>query len=619
MKFITLDLETYYDKKCSIKKLGTSLYVQHPDFEVMTMSWKTLDMAEPEFIVGDDIRRFFDDLQPYASEVILNGHHMQFDGYAISHCFGFLPGRYTCTMAMAKPLWGQHGSTSLQSVAGYYGLDGKVSGVLEGWEGLRWDDATPEQQADMRRYNNQDTALTEQLFLLMARGFPRFEFDVIDLTIRMFTDPAIIIDKEGARRIIDEEKEIKDAALAEIFSDKKIDQVRTMVRSNPQFAKLLELLDVEVPMKVSPTTGKDTFAFAKNDLPFQRLMKHEDPRVRSLMDARITNKTSINETRAKKMIVKSGHPLPIYLGYCGAHTFRFTGGDQFNPQNLPRDGRLRSCLTAPKGHTFVVIDASQIEARDNAVFSEQWDLVDEFAAGVDVYSSFASELYGFEVNADDNWQERFVGKTGILGLGYQCGAFKFQSMLETGAMGPAVHLNMDEAERIVQMYRAKYYKIKDTWSQLQSLIQYMMPDARHEIEFRGLVIQPGGKVLMPNGLTMQYPDLQLEIGEYGTAEFTYRAYHPRYRKAVTKKLYGGAWLENIIQSRCRTITTGHALEMSRFYKVVLLVHDEVIMCVPNHQAEQCLRDATEIMSIPPDWNPKIPLASEGKITERYIK
>ena len=35
--------------------------------------------------------------------------------------------------------------------------------------------------------------------------------------------------------------------------------------SNPKFAELLEGLGVKPPMKISPTTGKETFAFAKSD------------------------------------------------------------------------------------------------------------------------------------------------------------------------------------------------------------------------------------------------------------------------------------------------------------------------------------------------------------------
>ena len=125
-----------------------------------------------------------------------------------------------------------------------------------------------------------------------------------------------------------------------------------------------------------------------------------------------------------------GQPLPIYLAYWAAHTGRWGGGDKVNWQNLPRRGEgaeLRRAIQAPPGHLLVFSDASQIEARLNAWDAGQWDKVDDFAAGADIYRRSASKGYNKPEDqiTDD---ERFVFKTLELGCGYGAGPYKVNYM-----------------------------------------------------------------------------------------------------------------------------------------------------------------------------------------------
>lgn len=95
------------------------------------------------------------------------------------------------------------------------------------------------------------------------------------------------------------------------------------------------------------------------------------------------------------------------------NTGRYGGGEKLNLQNLNRGSELRRSLIAPAGQLVYVADSSNIEARMLAWMSGQPDLLDVFRAGGDVYSHFASKLYGFEVNKHDHPHERFVGKVCI--------------------------------------------------------------------------------------------------------------------------------------------------------------------------------------------------------------
>ena len=608
-KLYFIDAETYYDAKCNIKKLGVSQYVNHPDFEFLTLGYKTPRMSKPRVLHGEQIRAWLDSLDP--EETTFVAHNMYFDGYALAQVYGFVPSFMMCTYAMAQPLHSQYRPTSLDSLAKHYGFPPKLEGALVEVKGKRWDDLTREEKTTLAEYNAHDVTLGEGIFNRMIKGFPRAELEVIDLTLRMFIEPMLEVDAERARQIIAEERQFKvDACAAAKITEAE-------ARSDQVFKSILEERGYECPMKWSEKQAKLIPALAQSDLPFQAMQKSDDPMLAALAEARTRCKSTINETRAQSILDRAGRPFPVYLLYCAAHTMRWGGGDKVNPQNMPRDGRLRSCIVAPPGYKLVIVDAAQIEARMLAWFAGQEDLVDAFARGDDVYSLFASVLYNQEVNKHDHPHLRFVGKTSILGLGYQCGAAKFQMIMEGGMMGPAIEFSMQEAQNTVSTYRATYPMIPKLWRDLQNLIVNLMPGSK-PVEFNGLTFKEG-EIVMPNGLSLHYPNIDFQVGMYDTAEFSYRPYDRRYKKNIPKKLYGGVATENIIQSLARTATTHHMMEINNYYPVVMMAHDEVVMCVPEQIADECLQYAIDVMAVPPDWAKGCPLEGEGGIFDHYVK
>ena len=113
-----------------------------------------------------------------------------------------------------------------------------------------------------------------------------------------------------------------------------------------KFAELLEEMGVVVPLKVSPTTGKDTFALAKNDIGFIELKEHDDPLIQELCTVRLGTKSTMEEARIERFLdigCRNNGLLPIPLKYYGAHTGRWAGSDKVNFQNLPsRDVKKES-------------------------------------------------------------------------------------------------------------------------------------------------------------------------------------------------------------------------------------------------------------------------------------
>ena len=139
------------------------------------------------------------------------------------------------------------------------------------------------------------------------------------------------------------------------------------------------------------------------------------------------------------------------LKYYGAHTGRWSGLDKVNMQNLPsRDVKkkaLKNAILPPKDNVIINVDSSQIEARILVWLSGQDDVVEQFKNNEDVYSNFASKVYGRKIDKR-NKTERFIGKTCILGLGYGTGWKKLQDTLKT--QPPYADVSDQEAQRYVK-------------------------------------------------------------------------------------------------------------------------------------------------------------------------
>jgi len=196
-------------------------------------------------------------------------------------------------------------------------------------------------------------------------------------------------------------------------------------------------LSIKPPLKTSPATGKETYALAKNDEGFITLTEHEDPFIQQLCAVRLGTKSTIEESRIERFIgigARNKGRIPIPLKYYGAHTGRWAGSDSVNFQNLPsRDKKkkaLKKAVLAPPKHYVINSDSSQIEARILVWLAGQKDVTEQFRKGDDVYSIFASKIYGKHISKETP-VERFVGKTCILGLGYGTGAKKLQHTLKT--------------------------------------------------------------------------------------------------------------------------------------------------------------------------------------------
>lgn len=601
MQIITIDFETYYDKKYSLSKLTTEEYVRDERFEVIGFCIKQGDGEEEWYTGGfEDLKRIL--LSYNWKESFCLAHNTMFDAAILSWKFGVRPRGWLDTLSMARALHGTEVGGSLKKLSEFYNI-GQKGTEVENAIGKRLVDFREDELARYAEYCKQDVRLTKKLFELMSDGFPAVEFRLIDLTIDMFASPVLEFNLAMLENHLGNVVLQKEKLLESCIADKET------LMSNPKFAEKLKSLGVEPPMKISPRTGKETFAFSKTDEGFKKLQEHPNEKVQTLVAARLGTKSTLEETRTQRFIeIGNRGSLPVPLKYYAAHTGRWGGSDNVNLQNIPRKSVLKESIQAPGGFVIVNSDSSQIEARVLAWLAGQNDLIDAFANGDDVYKIMASKIYNRPVE-DITSEQRFVGKTTILGCGYGMGAKKFSIQLKTFGKD----LDVEECKKIIHTYRRVYSAIPNFWRKAQTGLEAIIKGKYTEItqQNKALGVIPNIGFDLPNGLQLKYPDLKKEQDSSGEYYFSYKSKKDRIN------IYGGKVVENICQAVARCVIGEQMLRVAKKYKVVMTVHDAVTCIAPEQEAEEAAAYVTKCMKWKPDWCQDLPLDCETEYGKSY--
>jgi DNA polymerase I-like protein with 3'-5' exonuclease and polymerase domains len=604
MKIIRLDFETYYSQTYSLTKLTTEEYIRGGEFEVIGFAIQ-IDGEKPEWYSGTKafLKQMLDKYELDKNLVV--AHNAMFDMAILNWHFDIRPKSIADTLSMARAIHGTEAGGSLKALAEYYALGVKGTEVLNAL-GKHRIDFTPEELDAYGKYCINDVVLTLDLLKKLGDDFPLLEFKLIDLTIRMFSEPSLELDVYGLGSHLISVRANKQKLLEDVVGNKED------LMSNDKFAGLLENFGVEAPTKISPATGRQTWAFAKTDEGFKSLLEHSNPSVQALAAARLGVKSTLEETRTQRFIEISDRGLlPIPLRYYAAHTGRWGGDDKVNLQNLPRNSPLKHTICAPKGYKIIDSDSSQIEARTLAWLAEQNDLVDAFERGEDVYKIMASSIYG-KAEEEISKDERFVGKTTILGCGYGMGSKKFQAQLKTFN----VEIEEGESNRIIQVYRETYDWIPTLWRKAGLALDAIINNQSMSLGRAGVLEVEGTKgIRLPNGLYMKYPNLRKITNEEGKTEYVYDA--RKGKATVPNRIYGGKVIENVCQALARIIIGEQMLRVAKKYKVVMTVHDAIACIVPEAEAQTAQEYVEMCMRMRPKWAMELPLNCESGIGNNY--
>jgi len=617
VSIITIDFETYYDKDYSLSKMTAEEYINDKRFEVIGIGVK-VDSGEAEWFSGshEEILEGIEEVD-WANSTILC-HNTMFDGAILAWKFGVKPRQWLDTLCMARAVHGVDAGGSLKALAERYNIGEKGNEVIAAMGKRRTDFSVD----DLRRYGDycrNDVDLTYHLFEKLEVDFPESELTLIDMTLRMFTEPKLCLDsellQERLQDILDEKSNLLRGLMVGMGCTTE-EEVRSKLSSNPKFAQLIEATGNTPPTKISLRTGKDTFALAKSDAGFIELQNSPDPFVQQLCAVRLGTKSTIEESRIERFIdigKRNRGRLPVPLKYYGAHTGRWSGQDSVNFQNLPsRDKKkkaLKNSIMAPDGFYVVNCDSSQIEARVLAWLAGQDDVVTAFAEKRDIYCEDATKAFGRPITKEDV-MERFVGKTMRLGLGYGTGATKLWQTLKLGGSD----VTEEKCTELVGNWRANNPKIVELWRDGDDLLRKLRVWPKDKVGVSEgpfkygkdcLTVYPDG-IKLPNGLYIRYPGLK---------QVDFKTVYESRRGTVN--IWGGVVVENVVQALARIIVGEQMLKLNERYPVTLTVHDAAVLLVPEGEIKDGLKFITTTMSTPPKWCITLPIACEAKYGRTY--
>jgi DNA polymerase I-like protein with 3'-5' exonuclease and polymerase domains len=640
---LVVDFETRWDsKEYTLSKMTTEEYIRSPRFKAFGIGVKFRGEEGSMWIPHAKIPKFLKRID--WSQTALLAHNAQFDVAILSWVYGIKPAFIYDSLSMARALRGVEVGNSLAKLAQEFGLPDKGRAV-HNTNGL--DELTPEIEQELADYCLHDVFLCEEVFNRLIEGYPESELALIDMTLRMFTEPVLGLDKEMLSEAIIDEREKRESLLAHLNIEE------ASLASNPQFAEVLTSLGVEPPRKVSKTTGKEAYAFAKNDAMFQALLNGSNEDVALVCEARLKVKSTLERTRAQRFLDIAGRgTLPVPLNYYGAHTGRWSAskGSSLNLQNLKRGSFLRKSICAPKGYALVVADLSQIEPRVLAYLADYKELLHIFASGQDAYAAFGAQMFGIpDLSKETHPDLRQSAKSALLGCGYGMGWASFAAQLLTGFLGAPptrydkkfarvlgvsgqdvndfinYEKNLERmaeiphictqsellvhcvsAKKIIDKYRSAASPVQSLWTLCNELLEYSLSKGKPYTH--KCITFDKESILLPSGLSLRYPDIRSKV-ENNKVQWVYGEHG--------KKLYGGKLVENIVQAVARCVMTDGMLRIQERYKCVLTVHDEAVLLVPENEAEDAYKFVLECMTADPWYMPGIPLAADGGFGERY--
>ena len=624
-KICVLDFETAYDREFSLSKMPTDAYVRDERYQTIGCAFKFDDQKTFWIPSPHRVADFIKSVD--WSDIIVVAQNTAFDGFILTQKYGVKPKAWIDIMGMSRALFPHEKSHSLKAQAERMGIGAKGDEVLNAL-GKRYEDFTPADLAKYGDYCVNDVELTYNLLhKYMELGFPQKELQLIDLTLRMFVEPKFVLDAamltEHLAKVRSSKQELLEEVRDQLLSGETdldvraeiaaqgLDGIKKLLMSNDKFAAALKAVGVEPPRKVSTTTGKETWAFAKTDEAFKALEEHPDERVQALVAARLGNKSTIEETRTETLIDYAARGLfPVSLRYYGALTGRWSAesSGKVNMQNLPRTSKIKEAIKAPAGMLVCGADLSNIELRLGLWLAEQDDRVQMLAEGTDLYKDFAAAVFGVLYD-DVTKPQRQVGKVSNLSLIYGTGAAKLRDALRI--MG-GITMALEQVKPIVQLYRNRNSRVVDAWGQGEQALDAIASD-QHMPLFRGGICQVEGTrgIRLPSGLYMQFPNLRKQYVDdkrTGTQKSAW-VFDSKYG---AETIYGSKVFQGCTQAIARCIMADGLLRLQRYVApVALTIHDSAYWLAPVEQAEASLQRGIEAITAPVPYCPGLPLAAEG--------
>ena len=276
---------------------------------------------------------------------------------------------------------------------------------------------------------------------------------------------------------------------------------------------------------------------------------------------------------------------------------------------------IRTAFVPKPGCRFIVADYSSIEARVIAwLAGETWRQKVFFNNG-DIYCASASAMFRVPVEKHGiNAHLRQKGKIAELALGYggSVGALTNMGALNMG-------LTEEELPTIVQKWRqASPHIVKFWWSIDRAVKQCVKTHDTQQVGRVKVSYEKGILFIrLPSGRRLAYVKPRIGVNQFGGDSVTYEGTGEQ-RKWMRLESFGGKFVENIVQATARDLLVEAMQRLShKGYKIVMHVHDEVVLEVPDGVSS--VQEVCAIMAETPVWADGLVLNADGFESRFYKK
>jgi len=650
-----IDIETY--SSVDLAKAGVYAYTEAPDFDILLIGYKYDDEDEVHVIDTLAVDRDFDEeLYEFRQaltdpSIVKTAFNANFERTCLAKWTGAAmpPEEWRCTMIKALTM-GLPGNLADAGMA--LGLpedklkDPQGKALIQffskpckptrtnGQRTRNLPAHDPEKWKLFIAYNRQDV-VTEQEILkrLAVYKIPDSEQALWSLDQHM-NDNGVKLDIPMVEKIVEYDTQRRQELQEEA-------QTITGLSNPNSLAQLKKWLASQGVEMASVT--KDTIAEAlAGDLP---------ENVRRMLEIRTAlGKTSVAKYSTMLTAVCQDHRLRGILQFYGANRSGRWAGRLVQTHNLAKNSLpdldlarelaaagdfdtmqtlfgetafvfselIRTAFIPSDGCRFVVSDFAAIEARVISWISgEEWRL-EAFRAGKDIYCETASQMYKVPVvKHGENGHLRQKGKVAELACGYQGGIGAMKRMDKGGTIPE------EELQAVVDAWRAANPKIPKLWRTCELAAKTAIEEHRtvriaHGIAFS--YINGNLFIKLPSGRKLCYWDTRLKLDPRdGRDHIVYMGVNQETKQWGETETYGGKLVENIVQATARDCLAVAMTRVSELgYKIVMHVHDEMIVDVPNEdtKAPAVIND---IMGQPIDWAPGLPLKGDTYETPFYKK
>lgn len=579
-----IDFETYYDKQVSITTLGIHQYLHHPDCSIYLVSVYSAEAGFSYIGKPDKL-----DWHQFHGHTFV-AHNARFDRACFERLreLGIVPAEvqveWQCTADLVSALsYGRSLKAAVESVFGVtVNKDARTDMC-----GKTWEDAVRLGMAkQLGEYCLKDAWYAYHLWNKLSPLWSEKERRLSALT-RDMGDFGVHVDQpllaEGMQKLL----RVIDVSMAKI-----------------------PWADSSTPI-LSPKCLKEECAKAGIHAPLSLAQDSEDcaaweekygeifPWVAAMRDYRKAN-TLKKKLETLESRIKADGSFAYSLKYFGAHTGRWSGDAGFNIQNMPRTPMfgvdLRRMIIPRPGHTFIISDLGQIEQRVLSWLAGDNDMMEELEKGISVYEAHARATMGYtdpEPLKHKNPNLYRLAKARVLGLGYGAGASVFVRIAKSMA---GLDISPQQARNVVRDFRLSNKLVTDLWMKL-------------ERAFSLSVGKPLFEMPLPSGRKLYY---------------RHPARSPKGLTAVVQgrraSFFGGKLAENLTSATARDVLGEILLNLDAAgYRVVMHVHDEVVVEVPTEKIDTALMDIHRIMITPPEWMEGLPLTAETTSSTFYTK